>query len=344
MRYPAVYSRDHFRGVEGAAFLQVLKHPVVGPFEGLDLLLRLQQERSTSQPAAGESRGSFFVSPAASTSSAAALSLLSLGRTRYVKTSLTLNSLQRFSARVAQSIDAFAFAKILAEKLISRQLDDQQRTQGRDLYISFLQTFDDRNRMCLLRRLVHSCPSPSFAGFLYDIIRSCVVSAAATVDTFVANPRTWGVVVDEHYNDDFEISFQAVASSPFWSYFVVSWFIQSTLSKAGNWTSAQILERSDEIVSCVSLLSFICIRLSRRVDGRKEEDTERTRAFIGTRYLPLDEIAKNLLAIKTRLRDKLQRQMDSKPTSALSADSLRFEVLISNIDRVLGVFESWVAV
>jgi hypothetical protein len=158
-----------FKNVDRLAFSSMLKHPVVGPEEGLDLMLHLDHRSAYTSPYANTGHR-FFTSPAASIEYEAAISLLTQNPFD--------ESARCFALRVAESRDSLGFVKLVADSFMARDMSNAMRIKARNLLIHFFDSFEDKCGVCLLRRLVHLCPSPSLAGLLLDVLRGKVMQAS----------------------------------------------------------------------------------------------------------------------------------------------------------------------
>ena len=249
---------------ERGCFLQMIRHPIIGSEEGLDLVLHLY---SPCHERGFRSKGRFFASPCASVRSESVETLFFA--------SPFVPNIQHFSLRAAQSRDSFDIITIFAEKILVREMDNQLRIQTRDFLAQYIDLFDDNCAMCLLRRLIHSCPSPSLVGLFIDILRGRVIKAALASGNVIAqypglkrriHPEE-AAKIDENYGDDFLLippqdADISASSSPLWSNVMLCWFVDDTITNSAKWRSAQLLERYDELAATISLLTFVSTRLA----------------------------------------------------------------------------------
>jgi len=143
--------------------------------------------------------------------------------------------------------------------------------------------------------------------------------------------------VDENYYDDFD-AFDAfnLSGSPFWSHLLLRWFAEPLCLAAKDWRSSDALRRSEELLSCTSLLTFIASRLGTVAIA----DTKIRNEVLEL----LNSLGSHLGSLKTRLFARVSKSLKALHTVAPDdrmsrnaefslTDSLKLELIASNIGR-----------
>ena len=198
------------------------------------------------------------------------------------------------------------------------------------MLIELILSLDDICGICLLRRLINSCPSPSLTGLLLDILRSNVMKYSSSIDghnTILKLAYYKGIEaevnceISANYDDDFLLIKSPSSSkiTPYWSNVIFHWFIEETIGKAIEWGTLQLLIRYDEMMSILSLLRYACLRIA------QFQITEIS-------YIPnvkmrgiFTRIRKNLILIKEKIVDETQQGENVLSQSEM----LKLEVLCS---------------
>lgn len=309
------FFRDDF---ENSSLLPILKHPTLES-EGFDLVLLLYNGKYIQQG----NDISFFVSPAASVELHVSLQI-------FVEDPYN-SAVRNFLLRTACSKDSFAYTTALANSLLKLTTsNDSIRIRGRNMLIELILSLDDICGICLLRRLINSCPSPSLTGLLLDILRSNVMKYSSSIDghnTILKLAYYKGIEaevnceISANYDDDFLLIKSPSSSkiTPYWSNVIFHWFIEETIGKAIEWGTLQLLIRYDEMMSILSLLRYACLRIA------QFQITEIS-------YIPnvkmrgiFTRIRKNLILIKEKIVDETQQGENVLSQSEM----LKLEVLCS---------------
>ena len=129
-----------------------------------------------------------------------------------------------------------------------------------------------------------------------------------------------------------------MGDSPFWSHLILRWFVEPTCSRASKWRSTVILQRSEEILSSIALLTFIVARWNTICTGESlEHDKIKIYKFLYAFELHLD-------AIKVRLQSRVTKSCNQSFINESSSrenvqiafsnvDILKLELICSNIER-----------